>query len=34
MDNGRKQMELLYSLLFTLPGSPVLYYGDEIPDGR
>ncbi len=33
MDNGRRQMELLYSLLFTLPGSPVLYYGDEIRMG-
>lgn len=33
MDNGRRQMELLYSLLFTLPGSPVLYYGDEIGMG-
>jgi maltose alpha-D-glucosyltransferase/alpha-amylase len=33
MDNGRRQMELLYSLLFTLPGSPVLYYGDEIAMG-
>ena len=33
MENGRRQMELLYSLLFTLPGSPVLYYGDEIGMG-
>jgi maltose alpha-D-glucosyltransferase/alpha-amylase len=33
MDNGRRQIELLYSLLFTLPGSPVLYYGDEIGMG-
>jgi maltose alpha-D-glucosyltransferase/alpha-amylase len=33
IDNGRKQMELLYSLLLTLPGSPVLYYGDEIRMG-
>jgi len=33
MDSGRRQMELLYSLLFTLPGSPVLYYGDEIGMG-
>src|SRR5246500_5775861 len=33
MDNGRRQIELLYSLLFTLPGSPVIYYGDEIGMG-
>ena len=33
MENGRHQMELMHSLLFTLPGSPVLYYGDEIGMG-
>jgi maltose alpha-D-glucosyltransferase/alpha-amylase len=33
MLNGRRQIELLYSLLFTLPGSPVIYYGDEIGMG-
>lgn len=33
MDNGRRQIELLHSLLLTLPGSPVLYYGDEIGMG-
>lgn len=33
MDNDRRQIELLHSLLFTLPGSPVLYYGDEIGMG-
>src|SRR5579883_1607862 len=33
MDNGRHQTELMHSLLFTLPGSPVLYYGDEIGMG-
>jgi maltose alpha-D-glucosyltransferase/alpha-amylase len=33
IDNDRRQAELLYSLLFTLPGSPVLYYGDEIGMG-
>ena len=33
MDNSRRKMELLYSLLLTLPGSPVLYYGDEIGMG-
>ena len=33
MDNGRRQIELLHSLLLTLPGTPVLYYGDEIGMG-
>lgn len=33
MENRRRQIELLHSLLFTLPGSPVLYYGDEIGMG-
>jgi maltose alpha-D-glucosyltransferase/alpha-amylase len=33
MDNGRRQMEFLTSLLLTLPGTPVLYYGDEIGMG-
>nr|MBF6614667.1 alpha-glucosidase C-terminal domain-containing protein [Chloroflexota bacterium] len=33
MDNGRRQIELLNSLLFTLPGTPVIYYGDEIGMG-
>jgi maltose alpha-D-glucosyltransferase / alpha-amylase len=33
MDYDRRQIELLYSLLLTLPGSPVLYYGDEIGMG-
>ncbi len=33
IDNGRRQIELLHSLLFTLPGTPVLYYGDEIRMG-
>jgi maltose alpha-D-glucosyltransferase/alpha-amylase len=33
LDNGRRQMEMLYSLLFSLPGSPVVYYGDEIGMG-
>jgi maltose alpha-D-glucosyltransferase/alpha-amylase len=30
LDNDRWKIELAYSLLFTLPGSPILYYGDEI----
>jgi maltose alpha-D-glucosyltransferase/alpha-amylase len=33
MDHGRRQIELLYSLLFGLPGTPVIYYGDEIGMG-
>ncbi|HEY7126647.1 MAG TPA: maltose alpha-D-glucosyltransferase [Ktedonobacterales bacterium] len=33
LGNGRRQMELMTSLLFTLPGSPILYYGDELGMG-
>jgi maltose alpha-D-glucosyltransferase/alpha-amylase len=33
MDNDRRKIELLHSLLLTLPGAPVLYYGDEIGMG-
>ncbi len=33
LDNGRRRMELLNSLLFSLPGSPIIYYGDEIGMG-
>jgi maltose alpha-D-glucosyltransferase/alpha-amylase len=33
VDNGRRRIELLNSLLFTLPGSPIIYYGDEIGMG-
>jgi maltose alpha-D-glucosyltransferase/alpha-amylase len=33
LDNDRRKIELAYSLLFTLPGSPVIYYGDEIGMG-
>jgi len=33
LDNDRHKIELAYSLLFTLPGSPILYYGDEIGMG-
>jgi maltose alpha-D-glucosyltransferase / alpha-amylase len=33
MDNGRRRLELLHSLLFGLPGTPVMYYGDEIGMG-
>jgi len=33
VENDRRVAELLHSLLFSLPGSPVLYYGDEIGMG-
>ena len=33
MENGRRRIELMHSLLFSLPGTPVLYYGDEIGMG-
>jgi maltose alpha-D-glucosyltransferase/alpha-amylase len=33
MDNDRRKIELLNSLLFTMPGTPVIYYGDEIGMG-
>ncbi|MDQ2692324.1 MAG: maltose alpha-D-glucosyltransferase [Chloroflexota bacterium] len=33
LDNDRRKIELAYSLLFTFPGSPILYYGDEIGMG-
>jgi maltose alpha-D-glucosyltransferase/alpha-amylase len=33
MDYSRRRIELLHSLLFSLPGAPVIYYGDEIGMG-
>ncbi|MEX2081307.1 MAG: maltose alpha-D-glucosyltransferase [Dehalococcoidia bacterium] len=33
VDNSRRRIELMYSLLFSLPGTPVIYYGDEIAMG-
>jgi maltose alpha-D-glucosyltransferase/alpha-amylase len=33
VDNGRRQIEMLTSLLLSMPGTPVLYYGDEIGMG-
>jgi maltose alpha-D-glucosyltransferase / alpha-amylase len=34
LDGGRDEMELMHAILFSLPGSPVLYYGDEIMMGE
>jgi maltose alpha-D-glucosyltransferase/alpha-amylase len=33
LDNGRGEIELMHAILFSLPGTPVLYYGDEIGMG-
>jgi maltose alpha-D-glucosyltransferase/alpha-amylase len=33
LDNSRDQIEIFTALLMSLPGSPVLYYGDEIGMG-
>jgi maltose alpha-D-glucosyltransferase/alpha-amylase len=33
LDGGRDEIELMHAILFSLPGSPVLYYGDEIGMG-
>jgi maltose alpha-D-glucosyltransferase/alpha-amylase len=33
LDNSRVEVELLTAIMFSLPGSPVLYYGDEIAMG-
>src|SRR5262249_43687278 len=33
VENSRRQMELLQALLFSMPGTPILYYGDEIGMG-
>lgn len=34
LGNDRKRMEMVYSLMFSLPGTPVLRYGDEIGMGE
>ena len=34
LGNDRKRIELMNALLFSLPGTPVLYYGDEIGMGE
>ncbi len=31
--NSRRRIELINSLLFSLPGTPIIYYGDEIGMG-
>jgi maltose alpha-D-glucosyltransferase/alpha-amylase len=33
LDAGRDEIELMHAILFSLPGAPVLYYGDEIGMG-
>jgi maltose alpha-D-glucosyltransferase/alpha-amylase len=33
LDGGRDEIELMHAILFSLPGAPVLYYGDEIGMG-
>ena len=33
LDNSRAELELAHAILFSLPGSPFLYYGDEIGMG-
>ncbi len=33
LDNDRRKIELMNSMLFTLPGAPIIYYGDEIGMG-
>ena len=33
LDNGRRQIELMNALLMTMPGTPIIYYGDELGMG-
>jgi maltose alpha-D-glucosyltransferase/alpha-amylase len=33
LDNARPDVELLHAIMFSLPGAPVLYYGDELAMG-
>jgi maltose alpha-D-glucosyltransferase/alpha-amylase len=33
MDNDRRKIELMNSILLSMPGTPIIYYGDEIGMG-
>ena len=33
VDNDRRLAELMHAMLFSMPGSPILYYGDELMMG-
>ena len=33
LNNNRKKLELIHGVLLSMPGSPILYYGDEIGMG-
>jgi maltose alpha-D-glucosyltransferase / alpha-amylase len=33
MESGRRQIELMNALLMSMPGTPIIYYGDEIGMG-
>ncbi len=33
LENDRRKIELMNSLLFSMPGTPIIYYGDEIGMG-
>jgi maltose alpha-D-glucosyltransferase/alpha-amylase len=33
LENSRRRIELLHSLLFSMPGTPIVYYGDELGMG-
>jgi maltose alpha-D-glucosyltransferase/alpha-amylase len=33
MENDRRKIELMTSLLFSMPGTPIVYYGDELGMG-
>src|SRR5262249_61525646 len=33
MENDRRKIELMSSILMSMPGTPIIYYGDEIGMG-
>ena len=33
VENSRRRIELLHAMMFSLPGTPIIYYGDEIGMG-